>query len=109
MGRTRMQADMTIRVLDHLRTWALPFEDHRERLAQLRPRMERVQVGGAAGDRAALGADAGAVTAAVAIELGLAVPTTAWHAMRDGIAAYAGWLSLVSSRAHWARWDRISA
>ncbi len=43
MGRTRMQAALSITVADRLREWSLPLERQRERLVRLRP---------AAGDRA---------------------------------------------------------
>ncbi|MEI4471138.1 3-carboxy-cis,cis-muconate cycloisomerase [Frigidibacter sp. MR17.24] len=96
MGRTRMQAAEPMAVRDRLLAWRLPLEGHRARLAALRPQVERVQIGGAAGDRRALGADAGAIVAHVAAELGLGATPKAWHAMREGIVDYAGWLSLVS-------------
>ncbi|WP_353475699.1 3-carboxy-cis,cis-muconate cycloisomerase (plasmid) [Salipiger sp. H15] len=96
MGRTRMQAATGITVSDRLRPWHQPLAAHLERLAEIAPRVERVQVGGASGDRKALGQDAQAVADHVAAELGLASAGAAWHAMRDGIADYAGLLSLVT-------------
>lgn len=96
MGRTRMQAAEPMTVRDRLLAWRLPLETHQARLAALRPAVERVQIGGASGDRRALGANAEAVVAHVAQALGLQPTAKAWHAMREGIADYAGWLSLVS-------------
>ncbi len=96
MGRTRMQAATPIAAADRIAAWADPLPRHRDRLAAIRPRVERLQVGGAAGDRAALGDDAGAVIAALSRELGLAPTVKAWHAARDGIADYAGLLSLLA-------------
>ena len=96
MGRTRMQAATEITVRDRLLAWRLPLSGHRERLAALRPQVERVQIGGASGDRKALGDKADAVVTAVAQELGLASTDKAWHAMREGIAGYASFLSLVT-------------
>ena len=96
MGRTRMQAAMPITVADRVRPWRFPLVDHIERLERLRPMTERVQIGGAAGDRAALGPDGAAITAHMAHALGLGNPPHAWHAMRDGLAEYAGALSLVT-------------
>lgn len=95
MGRTRMQAAREIRVADRIASWSLPLSDHLERLARLRGIVERVQLGGAAGDRAALGAQAEEIVAGVAGELGLQAAEV-WHARRDGIADYASFLSLVS-------------
>ncbi|KJZ19042.1 3-carboxy-cis,cis-muconate cycloisomerase [Loktanella sp. S4079] len=96
MGRTRMQAAVPITVADRVQTWMLPIAEHRTRLAQIRPRVECLQLGGAAGNRAALGENATAVAAFMADELGLGNPPRAWHAMRDGIAEYAGLLSLIT-------------
>jgi 3-carboxy-cis,cis-muconate cycloisomerase len=96
MGRTRMQAAVPITVRDRVETWRQPLSDHRDRLVALRPRVARVQIGGAAGDRAELGAGAEAVCAAVAQALGLAPTARSWHAMRDGLGEFASVLSLVT-------------
>ncbi|WP_176086444.1 3-carboxy-cis,cis-muconate cycloisomerase [Martelella sp. HB161492] len=96
MGRTRMQAARIIAVRDRLRTWQMPLAEHAERLEALRKRVERVQIGGAAGDRAALGDKADRIVADVASTLGLKPTAKAWHAMRDGIADYAATLSLIT-------------
>lgn len=96
MGRTRMQAALWITVADRVETWRLPLEAHRARLVQLRPVLLRLQLGGPVGERAALGAKGAAVAAVMAAELGLGDPARAWHAMREGIVDFAGWLSLVT-------------
>jgi 3-carboxy-cis,cis-muconate cycloisomerase len=96
MGRTRMQAATGITVRDRVLAWRLPLLAHLERLEALRPRVEKVQIGGASGDRKALGDKADAVVAAVARSLSLAPTDKAWHSMRDGIADYASFLSLVT-------------
>ncbi|TBN41837.1 3-carboxy-cis,cis-muconate cycloisomerase [Paracoccus subflavus] len=96
MGRTRMQAATEITVADRVAPWLLPLSDHRARLAAARPRVARLQLGGASGDRADLGDRADAVGADMAAALGLENPPRAWHAMRDGVAEFAGLLSLVS-------------
>lgn len=95
-GRTRMQAALPIRVADRIAPWCAPLRQHLDRLDALRPRLEAVQFAGAVGDRAELGDKGDAVAAAVARRLGLCNPQRAWHAMRDAMAEYAGWLSLVS-------------
>lgn len=95
-GRTRMQAALPITVADRIATWHLPLMDHRDRLEQNRPRVERVQIGGAAGDRAAFAAASDEIAAHVAGELRLGDPPRAWHARRDGLAEYAGCLSLIT-------------
>ncbi|MBE9637097.1 3-carboxy-cis,cis-muconate cycloisomerase [Salipiger mangrovisoli] len=96
MGRTRMQAATEITVSDRLRPWHQPLAAHLERLAEIARHVERVQVGGASGDRKALGADAQEITDQVAESLGLASTGSAWHAKRDAVAEYAGLLSLIT-------------
>ncbi len=76
--------------------WLLPLARHRERLAQLRPRLLAVQFGGGAGTLAALGEDGVEVMEALATELGLAIPPAPWHSQRDGIAELAAWFALVT-------------
>lgn len=96
MGRTRMQAATEITVRDRIAPWLLPLADHRTRIAEARPRIARLQLGGASGDRADLGDRADAVASDMAKALGLENPARGWHAMRDGVAEFAGLLSLVS-------------
>lgn len=96
MGRTRMQAAMPIKLADRLLTWGQPVEQHRQRLARLRPSVERLQLGGAVGDRAALAPQADEIAQSMADQLGLQNPTEAWHGIRDGIAEYANLLSLIA-------------
>ncbi|WP_185804564.1 3-carboxy-cis,cis-muconate cycloisomerase [Pontivivens nitratireducens] len=96
MGRTRMQAALPITVANRLSSWTDPLPNHRERLAQLRPRVELLQLGGPTGDRAALGKAGDSVAAAMAADLHLGNPPRAWHSMRCGVGEFAGLLSLIS-------------
>lgn len=96
MGRTRMQAAVPITAADRIATWALPLGDHLQRLSELRPRLLKLQLGGAAGNNAALGDKADAVAQSMASELDLVVPDRSWHAMRDGLGEFGSWLSLVT-------------
>lgn len=96
MGRTRMQAAAPITVADRIAPWLLPLADHRARIAEARPRIARLQLGGASGNRADLGGAADGVAADMAAALRLENPPRAWHAMRDGVAEFAGLLSLVT-------------
>lgn len=96
MGRTRMQAAVAITVGDRLRTWSEPLGRHRARLADIRPDVECLQLGGAAGNRATLGANGAAVAAHMADALGLNNPASARHPMRDSLGDYANLLSLIS-------------
>lgn len=94
MGRTRMQDALPITVGDRIDTWGMPFDDHQTRLTELTPRLLRLQFGGPVGLRDM--AEAGALNAAFAKTLDLASTPKSWHTMRDGLAEFAGWLSLIS-------------
>lgn len=76
--------------------WLAPLLRHRERLAQLKPRLFVLQFGGAAGTLAALGAQGPAVQEALAAELDLGLPLTPWHTQRDNLGELASWLSLLT-------------
>mgnify|MGYP001001393415 FL=1 len=62
----------------------------------MRLRVFRVQLGGAVGDRAELGAAATAVADGLADRLGLAPAPRAFHVERDGIAEFGHWCALVA-------------
>ncbi|MCA8879070.1 MAG: 3-carboxy-cis,cis-muconate cycloisomerase [Rhodobacteraceae bacterium] len=96
MARTRMQAALAFTVADRLATWRLPLDGHLARLAALRPGLERIQFGGAVGDRRFPDGQGEALARSMAERLGLAPALRAWHAMRESFAEYAGWLSLVT-------------
>ena len=95
-GRTRMQAALPVTVADRVETWRAPLADHRARLAEMTPRLLRLQFGGAVGTRHVLGEKGDAVAAALAEALDLGNPPKAWHSMRDGLGELASWLSLVT-------------
>ena len=94
-GRTHLQQALPTSLGLKCATWAQPFIAHRQRLAQLRPRVERVSFGGAAGTLASLGDDGIAVMIALAGELGLAAPAAPWHVCRDALAEAVSFLGLV--------------
>jgi 3-carboxy-cis,cis-muconate cycloisomerase len=58
-----------------------------------------IQFGGAAGTLAALENRGLEVMEALAEELHLSVPLTPWHAQRDNVVEFAGWLSLLTGSA----------
>ena len=72
------------------------FDRHQERLDELRKRVLVVQFAGAAGTLASLGEKGLQVQAALADELGLAVPATTWHVARDGFAEAVNLLALIT-------------
>jgi len=69
---------------------------HKARLAQIRPRIEVFEFGGAAGTLASLGDKGLEVQAALARELGLAAPEIAWHTERDRIAEAGCFLGMLT-------------
>ncbi len=94
-GRTHLQHALPVTFGLKCAIWLMPLLDHLDRIAQLRPRVLRVQFGGAAGTLASLGADGPAVIAGLATELGLAAPLAPWHVARDGVAETVGVLGLI--------------
>ncbi|WP_420393343.1 3-carboxy-cis,cis-muconate cycloisomerase [Acuticoccus sp.] len=97
MGRTRMQAALPITVADRIRGWAAPLRRERERLDRLRPRVELLQFGGPVGTRRGWDGHGDEIAAHMAQALGLTDPGEAWHTARDGLGAYAAWLTQVSA------------
>lgn len=76
--------------------WTAPLIRHVERLEEISPRLLVVQFGGAAGTLAALGDQGLRVVEELAKQLHLGVPAMPWHAQRDSLVEFAGWLSLVT-------------
>ena len=94
-GRTHLQHAVPTTFGLKCAGWASPLVTHVERLDQAPPRILVVQLGGAAGTLASLGADGPAVVEALARELALGVPDLPWHAQRDGFAETAALLALI--------------
>ena len=94
-GRTHLQHAVPTTFGLKCAIWASPLVAHIERLDQASPRIFVVQLGGAAGTLAALGADGPAVVEGVARELALGVPDAPWHAQRDRFAEAATLLGLI--------------
>jgi len=95
-GRTHAQQALPITFGYKVALWLDPLITMRERLAQLRPRVLRLQFGGAVGTLASLGADGRRVAAELAKELDLALPAIPWHVARDGIAELGCWCGLLA-------------
>ncbi len=96
VARTRFQPALPTTFGLKVAGWLDPLARHLERLAQLRPRLLVVQLGGAAGTLAALGDRGLAVLQALADELSLACPAAPWHSGRDSMVELASWLTLVT-------------
>ncbi|MGR1221076.1 3-carboxy-cis,cis-muconate cycloisomerase [Metapseudomonas otitidis] len=69
---------------------------HRQRLAELKPRLLCLQFGGASGSLAALGEQAWPAAEALAVELSLNLPDQPWHTQRDRLVEFASLLGLVA-------------
>jgi 3-carboxy-cis,cis-muconate cycloisomerase len=95
-GRTHSQQALPITFGFKVAGWLAPLLRHRERLAELRPRVLVVQFGGAVGTLASLGRSGTQVQEALAAELGLDPPPIPWHTQRDTMAELAGWLSMLN-------------
>ena len=95
MAQTRMQRALPVTALDKIEDWLHPLSRNSERLAQLRPRLLAVQLGGPVGNRDVFKERGDEVAAALAMRLGLR-PAPPWHNGRDGIVEFAGWLSLLT-------------
>ena len=95
-GRTHLQHALPVTFGYKVAIWLAMFDRHQERLAELRKRVLVVQFAGAAGTLASLGDKGLEVQAALADELGLAVPATTWHVARDGFAEAVNLLALVT-------------
>ncbi len=96
MAHTRMQAAIPVPAARKIRSWADPLARDRERLRAAAAEVAVVTFGGAAGTLEKLGPRGGAVLDALARELGLAAPPHPRHSERDGIAAFASALSLLT-------------
>jgi len=94
-GRTHLQHAVPTTFGLKCATWASPLVAHVERLDQAASRTLVVQLGGAAGTLAALGANGPSVVEALARELSLGVPDLPWHARRDRFAEATAILGLI--------------
>ncbi len=76
--------------------WGTPLIAAVESLEQLRPRLLRVSLYGAAGNSAALGPRASELRAAVAAELNLETEDACWHSDRSALAEFASLLTRIT-------------
>lgn len=86
MGRTHSVHALPMTFGLRCATWLDELNRGRDRIAELRDRVEVVEFFGAVGTLASLGEDGLAVQQELAAELELAVPDVAWFATRDRIA-----------------------
>jgi len=83
LGRTLMQPAQVISLGFKLAGWIAPLVRAQERLRLAGASALQLQLGGAVGTRAALGAHGDAVAAGMAALLDLRLPPAAWHTQRD--------------------------
>jgi 3-carboxy-cis,cis-muconate cycloisomerase len=95
-GRSNLQQAVPITFGFKMARLLATLRRHRARLAEIRPRIEVLEFGGAAGTLATLGDQGLAVQKALARELGLAQPEIAWHTERDRIAEAGCFLGLLT-------------
>ena len=96
VGRSNLQQAVPITFGYKMATVLGAFERHKDRLAQLRPRVLTGEFGGAAGTLSSLGKDGLKVQAALMKELNLNQPDISWHTVRDRIAEVGCFLGLVT-------------
>jgi 3-carboxy-cis,cis-muconate cycloisomerase len=102
VGRTLLQQALPTTFGLKVAGWLDAVGRHRKRLQETRQRVLVLQFGGAAGTLAALGTQGLDVAAALADELGLALPDLPWHSQRDRVAEAATPLRFWSVR--WEKW-----
>jgi 3-carboxy-cis,cis-muconate cycloisomerase len=95
-GRSNLQQAVPITFGFKMARLLATLRRHKQRLAELRPRLEVFEFGGACGTLASLGDRGLDVQAALADELGLAQPEIAWHTERDRIAEAGCFLGLLT-------------
>ncbi len=95
-ARTRSQVATPTTLGLRIAGWLAPLLRCRDRLADLRPRLLAVQLGGASGTLGVFGEQGIAVMEGMATELDLTVPLKPWHSERDGLTDLAHWLTLVT-------------
>jgi 3-carboxy-cis,cis-muconate cycloisomerase len=95
-GRSHLQQAVPITFGYKMATLLAGFERHKQRLAELKPRVLVGEFGGAAGTLSSLGKDGLRVQVELMKELQLGQPAIAWHTVRDCIAEVGCFLGLVT-------------
>ena len=95
-GRSNLQQAVPITFGYKMATILAGFERHKERLAELRKRVEVGEFGGAAGTLSSLGTEGLKCQVELMKELKLGQPAISWHTVRDTIAEVGCFLGLVT-------------
>lgn len=78
-------------------SWGAPLLRHRDRLAEMRPRLLTVSLGGASGNLSAMQGKGPELRSGLARRLGLHDPGANWHTSRDTVAELAAWTTALSA------------
>lgn len=95
-GRTWLQHATPVTLGMKIAGWLGAVTRHRQRLAELEPRLLVLQFGGASGSLAALGEQALPIAQALAATLQLTLPEQPWHTQRDRLVEFASVLGLIA-------------
>ncbi|MFN0161788.1 MAG: adenylosuccinate lyase family protein [Burkholderiales bacterium] len=95
IGRSNLQQATPITFGYKMASILAGIERHRERLAQLKPRVLVGEFGGASGTLSSLEKGAMETQAGLMRELGLGQPLISWHTVRDNVAEVGAFLGLV--------------
>lgn len=95
-GRSNLQQAVPITFGYKMATILAGFERHKQRLAELRSRVEVGEFGGAAGTLSSLGKEGLKCQVELMKELKLGQPAISWHTVRDTIAEVGCFLGLVT-------------
>ncbi len=96
-GRTHGQQALPITLGYKIAVWLAEVERHRERLAQIKPRILVGEFGGAVGTLASVTESGLQIQEEMMKRLGLGVPLITWHTARDNLAEFASILSLIAA------------
>ncbi|MGI9615351.1 MAG: class-II fumarase/aspartase family protein [Acidimicrobiales bacterium] len=97
VGRSQLQQALPTTAGHRVAGWLAPLLRHLDRLAELRPRVEVVQLGGAVGTLASMAPHGLTVRANLAEQLGLGNPSISWHSTRDRLVEVVAWTAQVTS------------
>jgi 3-carboxy-cis,cis-muconate cycloisomerase len=95
-GRTWLQHATPVTLGMKIAGWLGAVTRSRQRLQELKPRLQVLQFGGASGTLAALGEQAMPIARALADELHLTLPEQPWHTQRDRLVEFGSVLGLIA-------------
>jgi adenylosuccinate lyase len=96
-GRTHGQQALPITFGYKIAVWLAEVDRHRQRLAQIKPRLLVGEFGGAVGTLASVSESGLQIQQRMMQRLGLGVPIISWHTARDNLAEFAATLSLIAA------------